>query len=210
MTFELFCMTLIALFLGMAICFSGYRWFLILLPILGFVFGFGIGAQTVTAIFGVGFLSTVTSWVVGFIVALIFAALSYLFYFIGVALIGGYLGYALGIGFMGLIGFNFGLITWLVGIVLGVVFGIATLALNIQKYVIIIFTALAGAGVIVGSFLFVFGVIEPADIALNAVGTAIQDSVFWLIIFLLLAVLGVASQLYTSRNFELSPPENQF
>jgi hypothetical protein len=203
-------MTLIALFLGMAICFNGYRWFLILLPILGFVFGFGIGAQTVTAIFGVGFLSTVTSWVVGFIVALIFAVLSYLFYFIGVALIGGYLGYALGVGFMGLIGLNFGLITWLVGIILGVIFGIATLALNIQKYVIIAFTALAGAGVIVGSFLFVFGVIQPADIALNAVGKAIQDSVFWLIIFLLLAILGVASQLYTSRNFELSPPESQF
>ena len=27
MGFELFCMTLIALFVGLAICFAGYRWF---------------------------------------------------------------------------------------------------------------------------------------------------------------------------------------
>jgi hypothetical protein len=202
-------MTVIALFVGMAICFSGYRWFLILLPILGFFFGFGIGAQTVTAIFGGGFLSTVTSWVVGFFVALIFAVLSYLFYFIGVALVGGYLGYSLGVGLLGLIGIDFGLLAWLVGMVLGVIFAIGTIVLNIQKYVIIAFTSLAGAGVIVGSFLFVFGVIQPVDIALNAVGKAIKDSPFWLIIFLVIAILGIAAQLYSNRSYELSPPEDR-
>jgi hypothetical protein len=39
-------MAIIALFVGMAICFGGYRWFMLLLPIFGFVFGFGLGLDT--------------------------------------------------------------------------------------------------------------------------------------------------------------------
>ena len=68
MGFELFCATLIALFLGAVILFGGYRLFLILLPIWGFFFGFGLGAHTVTLLFGQEFFATVTSWVVGFVV----------------------------------------------------------------------------------------------------------------------------------------------
>ena len=95
MTFELFCMTIIALFIGMAVAFNGYRWFVILLPLWGFIFGFGLGAETMQAVFGTAFLAEVSSWVVGFFVGLIFAVLSYLFYFIGVALFAGSAGSAL-------------------------------------------------------------------------------------------------------------------
>ena len=120
MTFQIFCATLIALAFGVAVAFRGYRFFLVLLPILGFVIGFTLGAQTLQAIFDVGFLTTVTSWVVGFLVGLLFGVLSYLFYFIGVALLSFGLGYAIGAGFMGLIGFDLGLVSWLVGMVAGV------------------------------------------------------------------------------------------
>ena len=60
---------MLALFFGTVLLLGGYRFFLILLPILGFFFGFGLGAQTVQALFGGGFLSTVTGWIVGFGVA---------------------------------------------------------------------------------------------------------------------------------------------
>ncbi len=73
MGFELFCITLIALLVGVAICFNGYRWFLFLLPIFGFFFGFVLGLDTMQSLFGVGLIGTATGWVVGFIVALIFA-----------------------------------------------------------------------------------------------------------------------------------------
>jgi hypothetical protein len=36
-----------------------------------------LGAQTLQVLFGVGFLATITSWVVGFIVGGLFAVLSY-------------------------------------------------------------------------------------------------------------------------------------
>ena len=79
---------MLALFFGSVLLFGGYRFFMFLLPIFGFFFGFGLGAQTVQALFGGGFLSTVTSWIVGFGMALIFALLSYMFYFVAVGLIG--------------------------------------------------------------------------------------------------------------------------
>jgi hypothetical protein len=209
MNFEMFCMALIALFVGMAICFNGYRWFLILLPIFGFVFGFGLGLDTMQSLFGTGTFATVTGWVVGFIVALIFAVLSYLFYFVGVALAGGALGYAIGVGFMGLIGFNPGLITWLVGVALGVIFAIATIALNLQKWMIVAVSAFGGAGVIIGTFLMMFGVIEPTTFGAGAVKAAIADSWFWFIGFLILAFLGLTAQVLTGRNYQIEGYENR-
>jgi len=209
MSFELLCMGLIALFVGMAICFSGYRWFVILLPIFGFVFGFGLGLDTMQSLFGTGNLATITGWVVGFIVALIFAVLSYLFYFIGVALMGGALGYAIGVGFMGLIGLDPGFLTWVVGMILGVVFAVATIALNLQKWMIVAATAFGGAGVIIGTFLMAFGVIPATTFGSGAVKAAIADSWFWLLGFLLLAILGLAAQVFTGRNYQVEAYENR-
>jgi hypothetical protein len=209
MGFELLCMAIIALFVGMAICFGGYRWFIILLPIFGFVFGFGLGLDTMQSLFGAGSFATITGWVVGFIVGLIFAVLSYLFYFIGVALLGGMLGYAIGVGFMGLIGFDPGFLTWVVGMILGIVFAIATIALNLQKWVIVVATAFGGAGVIIGTFLMVFGVIPPATFGAGAVKAVIANSWLWLLGFLLLAGLGLAAQVYTGRNYQVEAYENR-
>jgi hypothetical protein len=209
MNFELFCMALIALFVGMAICFNGYRWFLILLPIFGFFFGFGLGLDTMQSLFGAQMFGTITGFVVGFIVGLVFAVLSYLFYFIGVALVGGSLGYAIGVGLMGVIGFDPGFLPWLVGIILGVIFAIGTIVLNIQKWVIIAVSALGGAGIIIGTFLAAFGVINPAQFGAGAVKAAVADSWFWLLAFLVLAVLGFAAQVYSTRTYTLEPYENR-
>src|SRR5215467_2000619 len=129
--FALAAIAIIALLFGTVLLFAGYRFFIFLLPIWGFFFGFALGAQTVQALFGDAFLATVTSWAVGFIVALVFALLSYLFYFAAVAVIGGALGYTLAVGLLEAIGLNFGLIVWLVGIVVAVIFAVAVIVLNI-------------------------------------------------------------------------------
>jgi hypothetical protein len=194
---------------GLAICFNGYKWFLILLPIWGFFWGFLLGAQTLQAVFGIGFLATVTSWVLGFIVGAVFAVLSYVFYLAAVALMAGSLGYALGLGIMGLIGFDFGLITWLVGIVLAVIVAGVTIYFNLYKYVIIVTTAVGGAGTIVITLMFGYAGLTLATFAENPIRLALQGSPLWTIFFVVLAVLGIASQLATSRDFELEPYENR-
>jgi Domain of unknown function (DUF4203) len=198
--FALAVAAVIALFFGAVVAFAGYRFFLVLLPIWGFFFGFGLGAQTVQALLGEGFLGTITSWAVGFVVALVFAALSYLFYFLGVGLLAGALGYALGVGVVEAFGLDFGFLAWLVGVITGVVVAVGALVLNLQKWVIIGATALLGAGIIVGTFLFLFGGLPSTELVQNPVRHVLQTSPGWLLVFLALAALGVAAQYLGTRR----------
>ena len=108
-----------------------------LLPIWGFFFGFGLGAQTVQVIFGDAFLATVTSWVVGFIVAAIFAVLAYLFYIVAVAIVSFSLGYSVAVGLLTALGMRLlGFIVWLIGRGGGAALAFVVLRFNIQKIVI--------------------------------------------------------------------------
>ena len=209
MGFEVFCATLIALFLGLVICFAGYRLFLMLLPLWGFFFGFALGAQSLQLLFGDGFLSTVTSWVVGFGIGALFAVLSYLFYAFAVAVVAGSLGYALGAGFMQLINVDIGWLVWLVGIAVAVVVIIATFYFNLQKYAIIIATAIGGAGLIVGTLMFGYIGMTLAKFFENPIRFALNDSPLWTIFFLVMAGLGIAAQIYSSRAFEIEAYENR-
>ena len=209
MGFEVFCATLIALFLGLVICFAGYRLFLTLLPLWGFFFGFALGAQSLQLLFGEGFLSTVTSWVVGFGVGALFAVLSYLFYAFAVAVVAGSLGYALGAGFMQLINVDIGWLVWLVGIAVAVVVIIATFYFNLQKYAIIIATAIGGAGLIVGTLMFGYIGMTLAKFFENPIRFALNDSPLWTIFFLVMAGLGIAAQIYSSRAYEVEAYENR-
>jgi hypothetical protein len=72
MIFEFFCVTLFGLFFGTAIAFAGYSVFRSILPMFGFVYGFALGAHGVHFLFGVGFLTAMTSWMVGLIVGIRF------------------------------------------------------------------------------------------------------------------------------------------
>ena len=209
MGFSVFCGTLIALFLGLIICFSGYRLFLMLLPIWGFFFGFALGAETLQLLFGAGFLATITGWVVGFIVGAIFAVLSYLFYAFAIAIIAGSLGYALGAGFMQLINIEWGWLVWLVGIVMAVIAIIVTFRFNLQKYVIIVTTSLGGAGIVVGTLTFGIVGMSVAQFFENPIQAVIGESWLWALFFLVLAGLGIAAQIYANRAFEIEAYENR-
>jgi hypothetical protein len=194
---------LLMLFLGFVLAFAGYRFFVVLLPVFGFLFGFGFGAQTVQALFGEGFLSTVSSWLVGLLFAISFALFSYLFFVFAVALVAGAMGYALGAGVMQALGFDFGFLVWLVGLLAALAFVGGALVLNVQKYVVIAATAVLGAGLIVGTFLYLFGGLPAAETAANPVRAALQSSPLWLLVFLGIATLGGVAQYQTTRRWEV-------
>ncbi|UCC54265.1 MAG: DUF4203 domain-containing protein [Anaerolineaceae bacterium] len=203
MTLELLCMALIALLFGTLICFGGYRLFLVLLPIWGFFFGFGLGAQTVQLLFGQEFLATVTSWVVGFVVALLFALLSYLFYVVAVAIIAGSLGYGLGVAIMGLFSADLTVITWIVGIALAIVVIFLTFRFNIAKYVIIIGTAVGGAAVTIAFLVVGVGGVRLLDVAPNPIRLITSGHWIWALLFLLMAIGGIVFQIRVNRNWEV-------
>ena len=178
------------LFLGMIVAFFGYRLFWIILPIWGFFFGLAIGAQGVQALFGDGFLSTGLSWVVAFFMGLLFAGLSYLFWFIAVALVGGYIGYGLVVGLFGLFSVELGPLVWILGVAAGVIFAVATLMLNLQKYVVIIGSAMLGGAAIVGTILTVLNQVDPSVMADHPVKVVTDAGFGWSLLFLGVAVDG--------------------
>ena len=133
MTFEILCMATIALLFGLAVVFMGYRLFLVLLPIWGFFAGFVLGAQTIDFLFNTGLFATVTGWVVGFFVGLIFAVLSYLFYFIAVGIVSFSLGYGATVGILAWIGLDTGFLIWIIAVVVGIVVALWRLRASIYR-----------------------------------------------------------------------------
>ncbi|HMN26633.1 MAG TPA: DUF4203 domain-containing protein [Caldilineaceae bacterium] len=209
MSFELLCATMIALIFGLALCFGGYRFFLLLLPIWGFFFGFALGAETIQALLGTAFLGTVTGWVVGFFAGAIFAVLSYIFYLAGVAFVAASLGYMLGVGLMGAIGIDFGFLAWIVGVVLAIIVAALTLFLNIQKYVIIAATSIGGAAMIVGTLMFGAEGLDAARAVSNPIRTMLQGNFLWTLVFLVIAILGIFVQIVLNRVYVIVPYENR-
>lgn len=199
---SLACASLIAFLFGLTMLFSGYRLFLFLLPIWGFFFGLALGAQSLQALFGVGFLATITSWVVGFLVGAIFAVLSYLFYFVAVALLAGSIGYGIAVGLLTWIGLDMGFLVWIIGIIAGVALAAVTILFNLQKWVIIIATSLAGVGVIVATFVLLF--FPAARFIESPVRVALEASPLLAILGIVLAILGIIVQARQNRNWEVT------
>lgn len=197
---------LFAVVLGLAFCFAGYRVFLVMLPIWGFFAGLWLGATATSLIFGGGFLATTTGLVIGFVLGLIFALLSYLFYILGVALVAAGFGAAIGTGLMALLGFDGGFLVAIVALVAAIMMAILTLVLNLQKYVIIFMTATGGANAIVLAGLLLFNRVSLDAVrgAGNAIGPVLQDSWFWGIIWLVLAVVGILVQIRANRTYTFS------
>ena len=210
MTFELLCMGLIAILLGLAIAFWGYRLFLVLLPLWGFFFGFALGAETVAVLTGDALLWTITGWIVGFLVGLVFALLSYFFYIAGVALLAGSFGYALGAGFMGLFGLESGFLPWIVGIVVGIIVAALVLLLNIQKPAVELITAAIGAAITVLGLLLPFGVVEAGANLAQTAQAAFQDSFFWAVLWLVLAGIAFVFQVRQNKLYVITEPERSF
>ena len=198
---------MLAVLLGVAFCFVGYRIFLVMLPIWGFFAGFWLGAQGVSLILGSGFLATLTGWVVGFALGLVGAVLSYAFYMVGVALVAGGIGAVLGTGLMRVIGMWPSLLGSLFGAVTAAVAIFLTLWYRVQKYVIIVLTAVVGADILLLSPLLLLGRVSLDELRQsgNPVQPILQDSWWWAMVWLVLAVAGVVIQVRASRDYEFTP-----
>jgi len=204
MFFQIVVTSLLITLMGLGLCFAGYRFFTILLPIWGFVAGFQFGATIFTNLFGQGFLSTIISWVSGLLIAITAAALAYLFYEAAVILLAALVGYELGVGIMTWIGFQPGVIPFLVGLVFALGIGALAVFLRFPKLLIIILTAFAGAGAILAGFFLAFGRISLDSLRFGEVGAILRDSWLWGLLYLAIAAVGFAFQWQTTQNFLLA------
>ncbi len=188
----------VALLVGAAFCFGGYRFFLLLLPIWAFVVGFNVGTEAVTALFGDGTFATVTSWAVALVLAVVFAIFSYLYYYLAIAMLGGSVGYAIGAGAWGMIGNETGVIAFVIGLVCAVILAIVVLALNVPKYLVIVVSALGGAATMLAGWFVLIGTIPTDAITWTAIGEKITQNWFYLVVWAVLAAIGIVSQMYST------------
>jgi hypothetical protein len=215
---------LVALAIGLAFCFYGFKLFLILLPIWGFFAGFLLGANGVSYLLGgadAGFLVTVTGWVVGFILGLVFAVLSYLYYWVAVILLGGVLGYQLTLGVLAWLNISTdGIIAFILALVVGAVFAVGFFILQMPAVLVIVATALSGAGAAVAGIIVGLGLVPLTglDSGIFGIYEAHDFGWFWLIVGIALAIAGAVYQSRTVadmaaairydsyRNPGVSPP----
>jgi hypothetical protein len=192
MSLDALLVGLLALVVGLAFAFYGFRLFLILLPIWGFFIGFLFGAGFVTALFGDGFLSTVLSWIVGFGFAVVFALLSYLYYWFAVIFLGGSIGYALGLSLMAWLNITGNLIVFIVAIAFAVVFALAFVFLRVPKYLVLVATSFGGAFAAIVGVALILGRVPLAALQAGLAGAYVRDSLsfVWLAAAIVLGVIG--------------------
>ncbi len=210
MDFQALLVGIVAIAMGAAFMTLGYRLALILLPIWGFFAGFLFGAQVLQDFFGDGFLATTASWIVGAIIGLLFAVLSYLFWYVAVVIVFASVGYWLGWGFMTLIGFSdTGFVAFAIGLLLGAVFAVAAFVTGVPLAALVVITAVGGAHVLIAGVLVIFGSIAVADLGDGVVRAIILENVGWWLAALGLAVLSIVFQLKTIGDYVLEPPASR-
>jgi hypothetical protein len=205
MTLDGIVIGLFALAVGAAFCFWGFRFFLILLPIWGFFAGFLFGANVTTSLFGDGFLATVTGWAIGFVVGIVFAILSYLYYWIAVVLLGASIGYAAGLGLASWLGFTGQWGPILIGIGGAIILAALVVILRVPKYLVIVLSALGGGFAIVAGVGLAIGRIPVSAMNAGVVGSYVMDELSWIcpVAAIILAVIGGYYQIRSTDAIEM-------
>lgn len=186
---------LLLVIFGLVIAFAGTTLFFLVLPMIGFLFGFFVGAVGVEAVFGDGFLSTVGGWAAGIVLGLVFAFISYFWWYAGVLLSAGALGAQLGSGLAQAFGIDSGTWTFLFGLVGFIALASVTYVFNLPIYLVIASTAIAGGNLAVLGVMLVFNRVDTDDLTHGTAAAIVQESWFWTIVALVVAVIGAGFQL---------------
>jgi hypothetical protein len=99
------------------------------------------------------------------------------------------------------IGFQPGFIPFLVGFAVALAVAALAVVLRFPKILIILLTALAGAGAILAGFFLAFGRISLADLQFGEVGALLRDHWIWGVLYLALAGVGMLIQWGTTENY---------
>ena len=160
--------------------------------------------------FGEGFLATTVSWVVGAGLGLVFAVVSYLFWYVAVVIAFASVGYWLGWGFMTLVGFSeTGFVAFAIGLLVGAAFAVAAFVTGVPLAALVVITAVGGSHAFIAGVMVLIGAIEVSALGTGVARAIIQANVGWWFAALGLGLLSIIFQLRTIGEYVLEPPANR-
>jgi hypothetical protein len=188
--------------IGLAVCFYGLRFWFVLLPIFGAIIGFFVGARAIQALFGEGFLSTGVSWIVGIIVGIVFALLSWFIWYAGTIIEAGAVGALLFSGVLhALFTEPWGAVAFIVALIGAVIFAVGALILNLPIYIVIVNSALGGAALAISGLMMLLDRITVTEIANGSAVAVVDESKFqgagwlWVLAWIVLSIVGILYQM---------------
>jgi hypothetical protein len=192
---------LLAIGIGAIFCFRGYIALRAVIAawgaLVGFVLGASIGGDDA------GILTTGLSWILGIVLALLFAVVAYLYYAVSIALAMGSIGFALGASLIVALGISWSWLIVLSGLALGIALAIIALVGDLPTVVLVVLSAAAGASAITGGIMLLAGTLGTDDITVSAAITEqLNDDWYWYVIWIALAVVGVVAQLRFSDRMD--------
>ncbi len=193
---------LAAIAVGLLFCFFGATALRIVISIWGAFVGFTVGAGLVAAIWDQGFLSEATGWFVGFVLAVVFAALAYLYYAVAILLATASLGFAIGAATMGALGVTWNWLVALVGVAVGVLLGIGAIVANLPRVLLVVLSSLGGASAAVTGVMLLTGAIDSADFDEVGITAQVSHDWWWYALYLAIAVVAMLSQFRAQARWD--------
>lgn len=183
---------ILVIVVGLSLCFAG-RWALrLVLAMWGALAGFGLGVTVVEAITSDGILQTTLSWTVGLILAVLFSAISYLYFSVAVFLAMASIGYVIGVAIASAFGASASWLLALAGLAVGVLLAFIAIAANLPMVILIVVSSLAGASLAVSGLLLAIGVYSLET--LEEAPELVNERPWWTIVVVVLAIAGAIIQ----------------
>lgn len=198
---------LIAIALGLALLFFGFRLWLTLLPVMGGFVGFLSGTTFVSWLFGDAFLANLVGIIAGIVLALGFAALAIIWWWAGVVISIGGLGFAIGYGILPALGMDVTLLPTLIGLAVGGAFALLAIVLRVPRALVIVATSVWGAAAVLVGVMLLLGIVDVSEIGYGAVDQVASESAFWTMAWIVLAFVGIAEQSVTTEPTSLVPDD---
>jgi Domain of unknown function (DUF4203) len=191
---------LIILLIGLALCFAGYKLFRVILVIWGLLTGFQIGMLLATQIFGEQYAGSALQWIAGIIVAIVFALLAYVLYKWQIVLAGALVGYFLGTALASALSVTPDWVVIAIGLAGAIMLGALVLILDLPRLIIIVSTALVGAGASVAGLLVLLSQVNIDDLLTGIAGPIARVSLLWTLIWAALVIVGMIFQWTTTQE----------
>ena len=196
---------------GLSICFAGIKYWFAFLPLLAFIAGFTTGMRLMWSAFGGNnpFLEYTTGFIVGIAIGVAFAAVCYLYWYLGVVVGAAWTGAVFGAGIVELFSDDLGLLMFIFALAGAILFAALTIILALPVYLVVVNTAVAGAAAAVGGILLMFTDMKHNELGSGTLHAAIEESWFWVIVVVFLAVSGIGAQIRLMAG-EVALPEKKF